>query len=388
MATEIMNRIEAQPSLYDPVQRTVDYWFDIPEGGITKDTGIMLFIGGYGATAQSNIFRKMRNMFADKYNMITVQCNYFGFEYMWVPKDIVGDLSKQFLSQEELNTLSGMECEEVLIERIRDRSIRRVVRQKETAASLNDMGPVQAMDNLAVLYSLDRFLSDNGLNYDRNRITAFGNSHGAYLAELCNAYMPGVLSAIIDIGGYVFPNYLHKTQTRKITSNMSELNSEVITLYDDLIKHIVFDTEIYDLNALFTEECEKARIIAFHGENDFLTPPFEKRDYIGRSDNWIFNLITEADVDGDVFTNSEHNLGTDFIKLIEHVIKNYNIRSDEEKMIFGSTVFETDKAIYNIDIYDGRPDLSFRITGEFDRDEMIRIINRRPETELVIEQKS
>ena len=99
MSTEIQNRVETQPSLYDPVKRTVDYRFDIPEQGVNKDTGIMLFVGGYGATAQSNVFKKMRSLFSDKYNLITVQCNYFGHEYMWIPKDIVGDLKSHLLPE-------------------------------------------------------------------------------------------------------------------------------------------------------------------------------------------------------------------------------------------------------------------------------------------------
>ena len=192
MATEILNSAASQPSLYDPIGRKINYIFDIPSGGVNKDTGIMLFVCGYGASPQSNVFKKMRGLFADKYNMITVQCEYFGLEYMWNPKNLTDYLMNYFMSGEEFSSLSEAEFNEAFLERVKDKKFCRIVRQDESLATLNDMGPVQAMDNLISLYYMDRFLHDNGIEYDKNKVIVFGNSHGAYLAELCNSYMPGV----------------------------------------------------------------------------------------------------------------------------------------------------------------------------------------------------
>lgn len=385
MATEILNSAASQPSLYDPVNRKINYIFDIPNGGVNKDTGIMLFICGYGASPQSNVFKKMRGLFADKYNMITVQCEYFGLEYMWNPKDITNYLLNNLMSREELSSLSATEFNDVFMDRIRDKKFYRIVRQDESLATLNDMGPVQAMDNLISLYYVNLFLHDNGIVYDKNKVIAFGNSHGAYLAELCNSYMPGVFSAIIDIGGYVFPNYLSGSCKREILSILPEYNTVVDTLFDDLIKYIATDTEIYDLKALYTTECSRSRIIAFHGEKDYLTPVAEKRDYIHRSGNWDFNLITDNDVDGEIFKNADHSLGADFIKLIDHVFDNYTLRSGEEKMMFSGSLFVTDSARYEIGLNETRPYMSFEPIKGYDREELIRIVNSRPKEELIRE---
>ncbi|MCR5651821.1 MAG: DUF2920 family protein [Lachnospiraceae bacterium] len=350
---------------------------------MTKDTGILMFICGYGANSQSNVFRKMRDRFADSLNMITVQCDYFGLEYMWTPKSGLQILQNLVMGQEELSCYSEDEAKAIFFDRIKNNTYKWTVRQKESLGSLNDMGPVQAMDILNALYSLDSFLSVNGIDYDRHKIVVFGNSHGAYLAELCNSYMPGVISAIIDLGGYVFPGYLSPQGFRTIRTIVDGYNAVLDIRYDDLIKHIVMDREIYDLKALYADECGKAKIIAFHGEDDFLTPPDEKKEYIGRSDNWIFNLITGDDVDGEIITSSAHNLGADFIKLIQHTFDNYTLRSDEEKMRFGSTVFETDTAIYDIAIRNGRPDMICHITGQYDYDKIKDIAKSRPESEFI-----
>ena len=383
MATEILNSAASQPSLYDPVNRNINYIFDIPSGGVNKDTGIMLLICGYGASPQSNVFKKMRGMFADKYNLITVQCEYFGLEYMWNPKDIPDYLLHNLMSREELSLLSATEYNNIFLDRIRDKTFHRIVRQEESLAALNDMGPVQAMDNLISLYYVDRFLHDNGIEYDKNKVIALGNSHGAYLAELCNSYMPGVFSVIIDIGGYIIPNYLSKDCKREIKSTLPDYNTVVVTLFDDLIKHIVTDTEIYDLKALYTTECSRSRIIAFHGEKDFLTPVADKRDYIQQSDDWEFNLIADKDVDGELFKNADHSLGANFIKLIDHVFDNYTLRSKEEKMMFFGSLFVTDFAKYEISLNKIRPCMSFEPIKGYDREELIRIVNNRPKEKLI-----
>lgn len=40
------------------------------------EASIFLFILGYGGTANSNVHKKMRCQFADKYNLVTIQCAY------------------------------------------------------------------------------------------------------------------------------------------------------------------------------------------------------------------------------------------------------------------------------------------------------------------------
>ncbi|EYE88822.1 hypothetical protein Q428_05955 [Fervidicella metallireducens AeB] len=52
--------------------RKIKIYFSEPNNGINSDTGILLFIAGFGGNANSNVYKKMRNEFADKYNLVTI----------------------------------------------------------------------------------------------------------------------------------------------------------------------------------------------------------------------------------------------------------------------------------------------------------------------------
>ena len=54
---------------------------------INESTGILLLIPGYGASIDSNVYKKMRGKFSDLYNLIILQCDYFGSEFMQTPQN-------------------------------------------------------------------------------------------------------------------------------------------------------------------------------------------------------------------------------------------------------------------------------------------------------------
>lgn len=70
------------PSIYSSNSRKLKVYFSEPDAGVNEDTGILLLIAGFGGNANSKVYNKMRAVFADKFNLITVQCNYFGWEFM------------------------------------------------------------------------------------------------------------------------------------------------------------------------------------------------------------------------------------------------------------------------------------------------------------------
>ena len=86
---EIIENIKAHNNFYTmliegrrELERNINVYMYEPDTGINKDTGILLFISGFGGNANSNVYKKMRREFANKYNLITVQCDYFGWEFM------------------------------------------------------------------------------------------------------------------------------------------------------------------------------------------------------------------------------------------------------------------------------------------------------------------
>ena len=97
MAKDYSFTIEGQPSIYKPQSRRLQIYFSEPENGVNQETGILLFIAGFGGNANSNVYKKMRSKFADKYNLLTVQCDYFGWEFMQDATNIIFNVSKSEL---------------------------------------------------------------------------------------------------------------------------------------------------------------------------------------------------------------------------------------------------------------------------------------------------
>ena len=54
----------------------------IPSTGINEQTGIIVLVPGYGADIDTNVYNKMKREIADTYNLITLQCDYFGNKMM------------------------------------------------------------------------------------------------------------------------------------------------------------------------------------------------------------------------------------------------------------------------------------------------------------------
>ena len=85
MSKEYMVKTKSQSSLYTNIHggdRDLTVYYSIPDRGVTAETGVLLLIPGYGGNANSNVYRKMRRVFPDLYNLIVVQCDYFGWEFM------------------------------------------------------------------------------------------------------------------------------------------------------------------------------------------------------------------------------------------------------------------------------------------------------------------
>lgn len=51
--------------------------FSIPSEGVNETTGLLLLVPGFGGNIDSKVYSKMRNVFADQFNLITIQCDYF-----------------------------------------------------------------------------------------------------------------------------------------------------------------------------------------------------------------------------------------------------------------------------------------------------------------------
>lgn len=94
---------------------------------VNENTGMLVLIPGYGGNIDSHVFRKMREVFAEQYNFITVQCDYFGNRFMDSnePEEmrLIADM-KNIVNAEIYYRMNGFESED----------------------EFNDMGLMQALD--------------------------------------------------------------------------------------------------------------------------------------------------------------------------------------------------------------------------------------------------
>ncbi|AWE06400.1 hypothetical protein DCE79_02925 [Lysinibacillus sp. 2017] len=75
--------LPAHPNIYNGNnERTYRIEYSIPQIGTNEQTGIVLFVPGFGGNIDSKVYKKMREEFADKYNLVTVECEFFGSKFM------------------------------------------------------------------------------------------------------------------------------------------------------------------------------------------------------------------------------------------------------------------------------------------------------------------
>ncbi len=313
MAKSYVLETIGHPSPYAPQIRRFNVYFCLPDGNEGAcEPGVLLFIAGFGGNANSNVYKKMRAEFADRYNLITIQCDYFGYEFMQ---------------------------SEVL---------------EENLEYFCEMGPVQAMDNLIALKCLKDYLDENGISYDDHNVIAYGHSHGAYLAYLMNALMPRVLSCIVDNSAWLCPAYLDDSRILKRLVYNGCQETIVETTFSYIIKNIVQDRDIYCLESLYAMIDNKANIFSAHGIEDRLSPVADKIVFLSEVKNSSIEVIGPGRVN-EFFQSCEHGLSADFIKMFDYVYHKYITRVEFAVLCFSDRVFETKYARYEIDNSDGIP---------------------------------
>lgn len=187
----------------------------------------------------------------------------------------------------------------------------------------NDMGFMQAMDLLTALYAVKLILADNKLTYNNNKVIAYGYSHGAYLAYLCNRLAPNDFSLIIDNSGWISPvyinsfRYLHQSYGKMILH----------TRFDYLAKKINYDKEILDLRTLYNQFENQAQIWCFQGKNDHLVNYREKQDFCKSIGHSNFRLIDDEHVDNKIFYTTAHGLNANFLELFYYAMEKVDNKS-------------------------------------------------------------
>lgn len=296
--------------------------------------------------------RKMRDYFADEYNLMVLQCDYFGWEFMQAPNNLSININK-----EELNTIfSEKEIDYIfkdkgflnrLIEVASKYSYNILCNEvlDEDLTNFNDMGIMQALDNISAVITVIEIIKDNGYKFDESKVIVYGHSHGAYLAYLCNAFAPNLFSMIIDNSTWLFPVYLYSNRYVNNIYGKTVLSVQ----FEYLAKTIELDKEVLDLNLLYKSVKNKSKIICYHGVDDDLISIDDKRKFAKNIDGFVLNEISPDEVDGTIFKLSQHGLEADFIKLFEITMKSYDEIKSDKKVLLNNVMYKTSKKGYYFD---------------------------------------
>ncbi|HWI50022.1 MAG TPA: DUF2920 family protein, partial [Rummeliibacillus sp.] len=205
----------------------IDY--SLPSQGVTAETGLLLLVPGYGGNIDSNVYKKMRDVFADQYNLVTVHCTYFGDSYMQNVETFTFSNSDQF-AQEYLTIDEQIKVQEnpsLLLDYLSNFSIMFPLTAtiNETLDEFNDMGFMQAIDLITAIDAVKIILRENNLPFNEQKVLGYGHSHGAYLLHLCNRLEPSLFTAIIDNSAWIEPVYL--TYNRYLFKNYGKMTLQI-----------------------------------------------------------------------------------------------------------------------------------------------------------------
>jgi hypothetical protein len=367
--------IDALLSIYNekevPIKRTLDVYYSVPETGINKDTGFLLYIAGFRGSATSNVFKKLRSTFADKYNLVTIQCDYFGSQFMQKPKKIILEKKHlKYFSKEEQKFIykDGTFNMDTFLDLCKQYKISMKVYEDLTEENIhcfNDMGLMQTMDNLTAILSVMELLKYKNDKFNSKKVILYGNSHGAYLCHLCNIFAPNFVSLVIDNSAWIYPQYI-KPSSRVLTHLQG--SSKLKVIYDYMAGSIVDDKEILNLNYLYSKYYTKAKVIVYQGKNDHLIKAHKKKKFCEKIYDIKYTEIDEEIINGEIFTNSKHGLGANFLKLLDSVMENldFEFEKDTEIQIPKNVILETSKYNYLIDYNSNVP----KLTRESNREVM------------------
>lgn len=362
MAKEYSLETYAHPSIYESKERKLKIYFCEPDAGVDEQTGMLLFIPGFGGNANSKVYKKMRDQFADLYNLVTVQCDYFGWEFMQNTDSV-------YFDREELrNIFSPEEYEYIFrdedyLARLIEVSGRKncVLPSKadidEKLSNFNDMGIMQALDNISAVITALEIIKDNGHKIDEGRVIISGDSHGGYLGYLCNAFAPGLFSLLIDNSAWLYPAYLLDERNLYLPLQKGGLAKIV---YDYLGRRVEMDEELLYLPSLYKKFSNQCRIVSYHGIDDELILYEDKERFAKQIPLFNLHKITESRVDGSMFKSTRHGLDADFIELLDFSLKSAGSPVKGKRIEFSSFEYLTQKKRYVFDYSQSVPMLGVK----------------------------
>lgn len=384
--------IQALPAEFSAISRQVEVFLRAPSYGIGPQTGILLFVQGSPLLASEIYFQKLRQAWADQYDVIMLGVNYLGSHVR--AKGIKYDIRQEHLDEivkllpehlrAQVSPEDHADKEKILgLARGLDLSNHILLTPSETVDEeqehIFDFGYIQAFDCLWALGAVWMKVQENcRFELNPRRIFVFGTSLGGYIAQMCNKFAPHTFALVADLSGLAAPSShdffpgtvrasLHhgpKVRTPQIPYYSMDSSNPRYLSYDALelrnlanLKHL----------AKMRSRGHCAKIRMFHGEDDELVPMASKKALTAAMRHFGFDAelyaFAEKDVDGVLIKNAGHGLGANiklvFEKYCSEIVMGQSGPEENDFMLKPAFSLITGLGSYVIDYRSGLPHPSF-----------------------------
>jgi hypothetical protein len=355
MAKQYQLTIPAHPNIYDGSQRELELFFCEPDAGINEDTGLLLLTCGFGEYPASSYHTEARATFSDEYNLVTVQCAYFGSRFMGTkvnPKFIMNtSVLENLLSPEEWAKVNG--AEQLNLDALFELShkyplkLEGVEQMDESLHEFNDMGLMQAVDSLAAYLTVAAILEDNGCQVNTNRMFAYGQGHGAFINHLCNALAPNLFSTQIDNNAWLIPDYLQMPRVLNMHKDLIQYS----IIFDYFTRQQPFDREFLYLPSLYKRFVNRCNLICFEDVSDNDGKTSKKQSFYESIPNAMY-------LESGGVKLASQRIDNDYYRLFDYVMNNFKASTGTRKAIaLTNSQIDTKAYRYHIHYINGMPEL-------------------------------
>ena len=326
--------IEAPPDFELGIPRDpLSYSICFPDDGNSSPKPLLFFIGGFGFRRDGDyVAGKLVPHLVSK-GFVTVTAGYHGSLVRTTGEPSFTVRPGWF---DDFRRISGVDVPDdpgAVIALLRANGVNELPPEfsfvKQCGTDYESFGTLGALDHLQVYADMVR----REIPFDRNRVMAFGTSHGAYLAMMLLKFAPHTFSAVIENSCWVhaietemnnlwqpYRHHFDAGGVRVYYSNFSPWTRE-----DSSDPHFLKPEhlEIRDLRKDHYQGASGVSVISYHGVDDQMIPAQEKQtlwNVLRNKVNLRATMVTQDDVDGRLFKNTRHGLDASLIGLFDHAM--------------------------------------------------------------------
>jgi pimeloyl-ACP methyl ester carboxylesterase len=295
----------------------------LPAAGINAETGLVIYLGGYGMDPRGGYAQNLLTYLANTHNCVAATLDYFGVR---LTPSALGELIPHPDFFKKLNEHYGIAItapKGIGIDRILA-GVADLLKQNgithlhdecllfNNSAEYNSMGFLPALDGLQVVHRLLTTLPVN-----KARLFILGTSYGGYIANIMAKLAPNTFRMIIDNSGFSSAE-----DDKAGVAGWQKLFVNGVSMLCKNVRHWSLDPReanffsvprqaVRDLHRRDHVIANSARIYAYHAANDPLAPTARKlalrevyRDRIA----YELTIIDDSQVDGRIFKNLAHGM--------------------------------------------------------------------------------